>query len=96
VRTAIKRIAKVEEQFGTRNSQPQHLLVIRRLDRIPALDSDACIQILRKYGHLQRYGCGVVRLDIPDGMNAEETRRFLRDHGADICGPRRGARNADD
>jgi hypothetical protein len=90
MRTALRRIAKLEEQFGTRESGPQHLLVIRRLDRIPALDSDACIEILRKYRHLPRHGCGVVRLEnIPAGMGADQTRSFLRDHGADVCGPRR-------
>jgi hypothetical protein len=45
--------------------------------------------IIGHKGICKRHACGVVRLDIPDGMNAEETRRFLRDHGADICGPRR-------
>jgi hypothetical protein len=90
VRTALKRIAKLEEQFRTKDGGPQHLWVITRLDRIPALDSDACIEILRKYGHLPRHVCGVVRLEnIPAGMGAGETRKFLRDHGADLCGPRR-------
>src|SRR5580658_4578724 len=88
VRRALKRIAKLEEQLGTRNGQPQHFLVIRRLDRIPALDSNACIEILRKCGHLPTHGCAVVRLDIPDVMDAAETGKFLRDHGADLCGPR--------
>jgi hypothetical protein len=62
VRATLKRIARLEEQFGTRNNEPQHLLVIRRLDRIPALDSDECIEILRKYGHLPAHGCAVVTL----------------------------------
>ena len=89
MRTALKRIARLEEQFGTRDGQPQHLLVIRRLDRRLALESDACIEILRNYGHLPTRGCAVVTLDIPNGMDAVETRNFLRDHGADLCGPRR-------
>lgn len=88
--TALKRIARLEEQFGVRDNQPQHLLVIRRLDRIPALDSDACVELLREHRHLPTRGCGVVMLsDIPAGLDAAETRRFLRDRGAEICGPRR-------
>jgi hypothetical protein len=60
-----------------------------RLDRIPAIESDECIEILRKYGHLPAHGCAVVTLDIPDGLDAEEKRKFLRYRGAELCGPRR-------
>jgi hypothetical protein len=81
--TSLKRIAKLEEQFGTKDGGPKHLLVIRRLDRIPVLDSDACIELLRKYGHLPTHGCGVVRLA-----------RYSRCHGCSrnkeiSAGPRR-------
>jgi hypothetical protein len=27
-------------------------------------------------------------LKIPDGLNAEETKTYLREHGAEICSPR--------
>jgi hypothetical protein len=83
MRTALRRIAKLEEQFGTRESGPQHLLVIRRLDRIPALDSDACIEILRKYRHLPRHGCGVVRLEYSSWHGCRPNEEFS-------AGPRRG------
>jgi hypothetical protein len=32
---------------------------------------------------------GIVNfLDIPEGLNAEQTERFLREHAAEICGVR--------
>jgi hypothetical protein len=31
---------------------------------------------------------GVVDLDIPGGLNAQETEAFLREHAAEICGVR--------
>ena len=51
-----------------------------------ALDSDTCLQILRECDYLPT-GCGfsvVFLCDIPDGLNAEELERYLRERGAKL------------
>ena len=55
-----------------------------------ALDRDACIQILGECGFLPTGSLGLVNLsEIPDGLNVEETEKFLRENAAEICGSRR-------
>jgi len=50
-----------------------------------ALDEDACIQILRDCGKLPKGQMGLVSfLKVPDGLNADELEKFLREHGAGI------------
>jgi len=50
-----------------------------------ALDTDTCIEILRECGKLPKGKCGVVNfLNVPDGLNADELEKFLREHGAGI------------
>ena len=51
-----------------------------------ALDDDTCKQILRETGCLSTGRVGAVDLTkIPDGLNAEEMERFLRENAAKIC-----------
>jgi hypothetical protein len=51
-----------------------------------ALDPHACVEILRECGFLRKGGCRCVNLlDIPKGLNAEATARYLRENGAEIC-----------
>jgi hypothetical protein len=51
-------------------------------------NQDACIQTLDQCGFLPTGPVGLVDLgNIPDGLDAEETERFLRDNGAEICDP---------
>jgi len=59
-----------------------------------ALDEDRCIQILHESGFLPSGpGFGLVSFfQIPDGLNAEELERFLREDGAETRGFR-GAQN---
>jgi hypothetical protein len=61
-----------------------------------ALDVDTCLQILRECGFLPTVnsnGLRVVALySVPKRLSAEETERFLREKGAEICGSR-GAQN---
>jgi hypothetical protein len=47
------------------------------------------MQILRECEFLPTGRVGLVHLyKIPDGLNAEQTERFLRENGAEICGSR--------
>ena len=69
------RAAESEESFMVLMSAAQDL----------ALEPDACIEILRECGRLPKGPGGVVDLSkIPDGLNAAETERFLREHGAKL------------
>jgi hypothetical protein len=53
----------------------------------PILEVDRCLEILSECGYLPKGPCGAVDLTkIPDGMNATETERFLREHGAELSG----------
>jgi hypothetical protein len=62
-------------------------MVLTRVDRGLALDKDTCVHILRECGYLPRHGVGTVNLGkIPNGLNAKETERFLRENGALVCG----------
>jgi hypothetical protein len=89
MRTVARRIAKLEDQFGTAAGKPQLLLVVTAAGKALALDQDRCIQILRECGHLPTGPAGVVNLgEIPDSLNPEELERFLRKDGADVCGLR--------
>jgi hypothetical protein len=54
-----------------------------------AIDDDECVRILDEAGFLPTSGIASVYLiDIPRGLNAKETEKFLRDNGATICGSR--------
>ena len=66
--------------------------ILRRFERhhpSPFQYDDACVKILDEAGFLPMSGIATVDLlDIPHGLSARETERFLRDNGARICGPR--------
>ena len=82
-----KRLCKLETRFGLGPDTDQLLVVLTLAGRGLALDADACVQILRESGFLPRGAMGLVNLGkIPNGLNAKETERFLREHGAEICG----------
>jgi len=81
------RLCKLETRLGLGPDADELLVVLTLAARALALDADACVQILRESGFLPRHALGLVNLgNIPDGLNAKETERFLREHGAEICG----------
>ena len=84
----MRRIRRLEDRFAAADRpRPCLLLVVCRAGWGLALDQDRCIQILGECGFLPTGPAGVVNLgDIPDGLDAEETERFLRENGAEICG----------
>ena len=63
------------------------LLVVCKAGWGLALDQDRCIQILGECGFLPMSPVGLVNLGrIPDGLNAEELERLLRENGEETCG----------
>ena len=66
-----RRIAKLEKQFGTVESEPPLLLVVSRVECRVALDKDRCIEILGECGVLPTGPTlGVVNLrNVPKGLN---------------------------
>ena len=61
----------------------QFLIVVTDAAQKLALDSDTCIQILREAGRIDSASpISVVDLGcIPDGLNAAEFEKYLREHG---------------
>ncbi len=87
MRAISKRLCKLENGFGLGRGTERKLWVVTIVGRQLALDQDTCVEILRKCGFLPTHRFGVVNLgNIPDGLNAKETERFLREKGAETCG----------
>ena len=85
MRTVTRRIGRLEDRFSPGSGKRQCiLLVVCKAGWGLALDRDACIQILRECGFLPTGPVGLVNLcQVPDGLNAEELDRHLRDNGAE-------------
>jgi hypothetical protein len=88
MRTAIRRIDKLENRLGIAAGKPELFFVASAAGRRQALDVDTCVEILRECGFLPRGpGIGLVNLlNLPEDLNAGELERFLRVHGPEICG----------
>ena len=84
MRTVKRRISRLEDRFAPhQDEEPVLTVVVNRVDRELALDNDACVQILREGGFLRGPSVRVVRLgDIPDGLNAADLEKFLRENGS--------------
>jgi hypothetical protein len=88
-----KRLGKLENRFGLGPETEPILLVLCQAGWGLALDKDRCIQIIRECGFLPIGPVGLVNLcQIPDGLNATELERYLRENGAETRGFR-GAQN---
>jgi len=90
MRSIDGRLSKLEHRYGLSQKEPRLLIVASDyLKR--AIDDDACVKILDEAGFLHTTGIVLVNLmDIPTGLNAERTEKFLREEGFKICpnGPR--------
>ena len=87
MKTIDTRIRKLEDRFWPGNGKPPLLLVVCQAGWGLALDQDRCNQILGECGFLPTGPVGLVNLcQIPDGLNAEELERFLREDGAETRG----------
>jgi hypothetical protein len=77
------RLRKLEDRLGTGDGKPRILLIACKAGWGLALDMDTCVQILDECGSLPTGPVGLVSLlGIPDGLNAGQTERFLREHDA--------------
>ena len=77
------RLRKLEDQLGTGDGKPWILLVACKAGWGLAIDMDTCVQILDERGSLPAGPVGLVSLlGIPEGLNAGQTERFLRENGA--------------
>ena len=84
MRTVKRRISRLEARFAPhQDEEPVLTVIVNRVDRELALDNDACVQILREGGFLCGPAVRVVRLDdIPDGLDATNLEKFLRENGS--------------
>jgi hypothetical protein len=80
------RLRALETRLGVSNAQPRILYIVSRIVQRLGLDRQTCIQILDEGGFLRKRGYMSVDLAlVPDGLSAEETKRFLLENGAKIC-----------
>ena len=76
------RISKLEDRFGSAGG-PSFVVVTSCVTL--KLDPDTCMQILRDCGFVPTSGIRVVNLrKIPDGLNADEIAKYLREHGSEL------------
>jgi hypothetical protein len=85
MRNLTSRIERLEQR--TRGNEKALRCVVTGGGAELALDTDRCAEILTECGFLQN-GTGISLinlLDVPDGLNARELERYLREHGEEIC-----------
>ena len=83
-----RRLKKLEYEFGVRKETWRMVLLVCEAARDLALDHDSCVQILDEAGFLPSSGWGMVNLcNVPDGLTAKETKRFLQEYGTGVCHP---------
>jgi hypothetical protein len=90
MRAISRRLNKLEHKFGMAPGD-RLIMILTTSAKNLALDKDTCVRILDEAGFLHTTGIGLVNLiDIPTGLNAEQTEKFLREEGFKICpnGPR--------
>ena len=85
-----ERLSKLEHRFGVADDRERFAVILDGAGSTRALSDERCIQILDEAGLLHTGGFGVVDLtQIPNGLNAKETERFLRESGFQLSGSRR-------
>ena len=88
MRAFDRRLNKLEHEFGIRKETWRMLLLVSEAAKKLALSKSDCVHILDEAGFLLPSGCVMVNLGgIPEGLSAEETKRFLLDYGAEIRRP---------
>ena len=86
-----RRISKIEERFcPASGNRRDTLCVVSKYNWGLALDKDTCIDILEESGFLPDRPCGRVDLmKVPEGLNAKELEKYLREHGSELSFPKR-------
>ena len=92
MRSLRSRIDELEQQTGIKGAQSR-LIVMRLGQEELALDRDRCVEILSECGFVLTGPISLLDfLRVPDGLNAGQLVRHLREHAAEICpGARRTA-----
>jgi hypothetical protein len=82
MKSVERRLDRLEDRLAPRGKN-QMLLVVTDAGQKLALDSDRCVQILREAGRIDSASpISVVDLGcIPNGLNAAELEKYLREHG---------------
>ena len=81
-----RRLGKLEDGLGIGRNRTRLVLVMSDAGR-RGLDDDTCLRILREGGFPAASVVAIVDLcEIPVGLNATETEKFVRENGAHICG----------
>jgi len=75
-----RRLDRLEDKLAP-HGRKQFLIVLTDAAQKLALDSGRCVQILRDAGYLDTTSCVVDLGYIPDGLNAAELERYLREYG---------------
>jgi hypothetical protein len=86
MRNLQHRIGKLE-QLTVASKQEGLLFTVVRAEARLALDTHRCVEILRDGGFVPA-GRGLAILNflrVPDGLNAQELERYLRNHSDEIC-----------
>ena len=82
------RLSKLEHRVGIGGGAARYLVILTDRDLEPT-EEDAYIRILAESKFLPTTGVGMVDFTvIPRGLSANETERFVRENGAEICGGR--------
>jgi hypothetical protein len=84
MRTITRRIGKLKDLLLPRHAQHLRIWVLTNPGCEFALELDKCGEILDECGFLPTGRFGVLNFcGIPDGLNAEELAKFLREWGAE-------------
>jgi len=89
MRGVVRRVNRLEQRLGYENGERKkgmRFVVLSAATRM-AIDPDGCVELLEEYGFLPSGKPGTV-IDlhrIPNGLDVEETKQFLREHGAELC-----------
>jgi hypothetical protein len=82
MKTVEHRLDRLEDRFVPQGRK-QFLIVVTDAAQKLALDSDRCVQILREAGRLDTRSlfCVVDLGNLPNGLDAAELERYLREYG---------------
>jgi hypothetical protein len=85
MKEAARQIRRLEHQFGAADETQRILLIVSEAAWERVLDPDRRVAILRECAFLPTAPLALLDLrHIPQGLNAEQTERFLRESGAEI------------
>jgi hypothetical protein len=82
VKSVERRISRLEDRLATASRQEIVVSLYDAGHRL-ALDHDTRIRILREAGHIDPASvtCLLDSTHIPDGLNAADLEKYLREHG---------------